>query len=91
MEHNPLGEKTEYPRKYDPDILYSIPRWPARSLLDIDRKIKMYGIDHWHAYEISWLDKNGRPEVRLGEFFFNAESENTVSYTHLTLPTKRIV
>ena len=85
MEHNPLGEKTEYPRKYDPDILYSIPRGPARSLLGIDKKIKMYGVDHWHAYEISWLDKDGRPKVRMGEFFFNAESENMVESKSLKL------
>ena len=85
MEHNPLGENTEYPRKYDPDILYPIPRWRARSELNIDKKIKMHGIDHWHAYEISWLDKDGRPEVRLGEFFFNAESENMVESKSLKL------
>ncbi|GIT63922.1 MAG: hypothetical protein Ct9H300mP22_3220 [Gammaproteobacteria bacterium] len=40
MEHNPFGENTEYPRKYDPDILYPIPRWRARSELNIDKKIR---------------------------------------------------
>ncbi len=85
MEKNPLGEQTEYPQKYNPDILYPIPRWPARSLLDIDKKIKMYGIDHWHAYEISWLNKDGKPEVRMAEFFFNADSENIVESKSLKL------
>ena len=85
MEKNPLGEKTEYPQHYDPSILYPIPRWPARSLLDIDKKIRMYGIDHWRAYEVSWLDETGKPVVRLGEFFFNAESENLVESKSLKL------
>jgi 7-cyano-7-deazaguanine reductase len=85
MAENPLGESSNYPRQYSPDILYPIPRWPARSLLDIDKKIKMYGIDHWHAYEIYWLDSAGKPNIRIGEFFFNAESENLVESKSLKL------
>jgi len=85
MKKNLLGEKTEYSQKYDPSVLYPIHRWPARSLLDIDKKIKMHGIDHWHAYEISWLDEGGKPAVCIGEFFFNAESENLVESKSLKL------
>ena len=85
MAKNPLGESSNYPQQYSPEILYPIPRWPARSLLDIDKKIKMYGIDHWHAYELSWLDSKGKPNVRLGEFFFNADSENIVESKSLKL------
>lgn len=85
MDKNPLGSEVQYPQKYSPEVLYPIPRWPARSLLDIDKKIKMYGIDHWHAYEVSWLNTSGKPEVRIGEFFFNAESENIVESKSLKL------
>ncbi|MCI5105746.1 MAG: NADPH-dependent 7-cyano-7-deazaguanine reductase QueF [Pseudomonadales bacterium] len=85
MSVNPLGEKVPSPSKYDPGILYPIPRWPARSLLDIDKKLLMYGIDHWHAYELSWLNEKGKPEVALGEFFFNADSENIVESKSLKL------
>ena len=85
MSENLLGEKTEYPIKYDPGILYPIPRWPARSLLDIDKKILMYGIDHWHAYELSWLDSAGKPAVAVGEFFFNSDSENIIESKSLKL------
>ena len=85
MSDNPLSEKIEYPIKYDPGILYPIPRWPARSLLDIDKKILMYGIDHWHAYELSWLDSAGKPEVAVGELFFNSDSENIVESKSLKL------
>ncbi len=78
MSDNPLGGHTSYPKKYAPEVLYPIPRWPARSLLDIDKKIRMYGIDHWRAYELSWLDTTGKPQVAAAEFFFNSESENLV-------------
>jgi len=85
MTGNPLGEKIPNPSKYDPGILYAIPRWAARSLLDIDKKLRMYGIDHWHAYELSWLNSHGKPQVALGEFFFNSDSENIVESKSLKL------
>lgn len=85
MSVNPLGENIPSPSKYDPGILYPIPRWPARSLLDIDKKLLMYGLDHWHAYELSWLDSSGKPQVAIGELFFNADSENIVESKSLKL------
>lgn len=85
MANNPLGEKSDNPSRYDPSILYPIPRWPARSLLDIDKKLLMYGIDHWHAYELSWLDKSGKPQVAIAEFFFNSDSENIIESKSLKL------
>lgn len=85
MSKNPLGESTDYPQQYELDILYQIPRLPARLLLDIDEKIKMYGFDHWHAYEISWLDSNRKPNVGIGELFFSSESENIIESKSLKL------
>ncbi|PCJ28408.1 MAG: NADPH-dependent 7-cyano-7-deazaguanine reductase QueF [SAR86 cluster bacterium] len=85
MDKNPLGEDSPNPNKYSPDILYPIARWATRSLLDIDKKILMFGIDHWQAYEISWLDSNGKPRVGIGEFFFNSDSENIVESKSLKL------
>lgn len=85
MTENPLGSQTEHPRKYQPEVLYPIPRWASRSLLDIDKKVLMYGLDHWQAYEISWLDQGGKPQVAIGEFFFNSESENIVESKSLKL------
>ncbi|MBL4581761.1 MAG: NADPH-dependent 7-cyano-7-deazaguanine reductase QueF, partial [Gammaproteobacteria bacterium] len=70
MTDNPLGSQTEHPKKYQPDVLYPIPRWASRSLLDIDKKIRMFGLDHWQAYELSWLNSKGKPQVAIGEFYF---------------------
>ncbi len=85
MTDNPLGQQIPTPSKYDPSLLYPIPRWAARSLLDIDKKVRMYGIDHWHAWEVSWLDEKGKPQVAIAELFFNAESENLIESKSLKL------
>ena len=85
MTNNPLGEKSASPARYDASVLYPIPRWPARSLLDIDKKLLMYGIDHWHAYELSWLNVSGIPQVAIAEFYFNSNSENIVESKSLKL------
>ena len=85
MSTNPLGESIPNPSKYDPGILYPIPRWSARSLLDIDKKLRMYGFDHWRAYELSWLNQKGKPIVAMGEFYFDVDSENILESKSLKL------
>ena len=85
MTDNPLGSQTEHPKQYQPEVLYAIPRWANRSLLDIDKKIRMFGLDHWQAYELSWLSSLGKPQVAIGEFYFNSESENIVESKSLKL------
>lgn len=85
MAENPLGEQVSNPGNYAPELLYPIARWASRSLLDIDKKLLMYGIDHWQAYELSWLNQAGKPQVGIGEFYFNADSENIVESKSLKL------
>ncbi len=85
MSANPLGESVPNPGKYDPGILYPIPRGSARSLLGIDEKLKMYGFDHWRAYEVSWLNRKGKPLVAIAEIFFDAGSDNIVESKSLKL------
>lgn len=85
MTDNPLRSQTEHPKQYQPEVLYPIPRWASRSLLDIDKKIRMFGLDHWQAYELSWLNSSGKPQVAIGEFYFNSESENIVESKSLKL------
>ncbi len=85
MAENLLGSQAENPQQYQPDILYPIPRRANRYLLDIDKKILLYGVDHWRAYELSWLNNKGKPQVAVAEFFFNAESENIVESKSLKL------
>lgn len=85
MTDNPLGSQSENPAQYQPEILYPISRRASRSLLDINKKVLMYGLDHWQAYELSWLNNSGKPQVGIAEFFFNSESENIVESKSLKL------
>ena len=85
MSENPLGKKTRYPKKYNSGLLYPIPRLTVRSLLDLEKNLIMYGVDHWHAYEIAWLDSSGKPKVAIGEFLFDANSKNIIESKSLKL------
>ena len=85
MTDNPLGSQTKHPKQYQPEVLYPISRMVSRSLLGIDKKIRMFGLDHWQAYELSWLSSSGKPQVGIGEFYFNSESENIVESKSLKL------
>ena len=38
----------------------------------------MHGLDHRQAYELSWLNGQGKPQVAIGEFYFISDSENIV-------------
>ena len=85
MSGNPLGESIPNPSKYDPGILYPIPRCSARSLLGIEKKLRMFGFDHWRSYELSWLNSKGKPIVAIAEIFFDVDSENIVESKSLKL------
>ncbi|MCK9503494.1 MAG: NADPH-dependent 7-cyano-7-deazaguanine reductase QueF [Porticoccaceae bacterium] len=67
-----LGAETQYPERYDPQLLVSIPRAPAREKLNI--ATAMYGVDVWTAYEISWLNPGGKPSVAIAEFVVPCDS-----------------
>ncbi|QEW06143.1 NADPH-dependent 7-cyano-7-deazaguanine reductase QueF [Nitrincola iocasae] len=77
--HSPLGQETGYTNQYEPSLLYPIARdlnWQARG---IERdSLPFKGVDLWNAYEISWLDQNGKPLVRIGEFRIPANSSHII-------------
>ncbi len=73
----PLGKQTDYPDQYDPGQLCPIPRAKGRSLLAAPT-LSMQGSDLWNAYEVSWLDASGKPQVACGQFVFPASSPNMV-------------
>lgn len=70
----PLGKKVKYISEYDPSLLFPIPRQGKREELGIIKKTPFEGIDIWNAYELSWLNKRGKPIVALGEFRFPSDS-----------------
>ncbi|KMT65682.1 NADPH-dependent 7-cyano-7-deazaguanine reductase QueF [Catenovulum maritimum] len=72
-----LGKETTYVSHYDPSQLEAVPRALTReSLPKLEQEFT--GYDLWTGYEISWLDLNGKPIVKIGEFRFSANSDNLV-------------
>ena len=66
------------PDEYSPDLLQSIPRSEGRDRLGIAGALPFAGEDIWNAYELSWLDNDGKPMVATGEFRIPANSPNII-------------
>ena len=76
----PLGQATQYPDQYDPSLLFQIPRSENRLKLNIKagQALPFVGIDIWNAFELSWLNTKGKPQIALAEFQIPADSPNMI-------------
>lgn len=77
-EHSPLGKTTVYADRYDPALLFPIPRSGKRDEIGVTEPLPFHGVDVWNAYELSWLDARGKPMVALAEFRVPAASPNII-------------
>lgn len=74
-----LGQQTEYKDQYDPSLLQAVPRKLNRDQLGItETQPFSQGADIWTAYEISWLNMNGLPQVAIAEIELDFQSENLI-------------
>lgn len=64
-DRSPLGRQTPYPERYDASILFPISRGESRRALGIPATLPFRGEDIWTAYELSWLDARGKPQVAI--------------------------
>ncbi|WP_300619460.1 NADPH-dependent 7-cyano-7-deazaguanine reductase QueF [Dokdonella sp.] len=71
---SPLGQPVAYASRYDADLLFPIPRAQGRRELGLGEALPFDGVDVWNAYELSWLDARGKPQVALAEFRVPASS-----------------
>lgn len=79
MSINLLGMNTSYPTRYAPELLFAIPRMANRNRLGWDsRKLPFCGYDIWRAYEVSWLNRRGKPVAAIGELIIPCNSPNMV-------------
>lgn len=76
--HSPLGKATHYAEHYEPSLLFPIPRAEKRAELGLGAALPFHGVDIWNAYELSWLDARGKPQVALAEFRVPATTPNIV-------------
>jgi 7-cyano-7-deazaguanine reductase len=79
-----LGKTSAYQTAYDPSLLFPIPRAEKRAelgLKSIDGKatnLPFFGMDFWNAYEVSWLNLRGKPQVAILSVFAPADSPNII-------------
>ena len=82
---NPLGVAVAYESSYNPQLLFPIKRLEKRIELGLGGALPFIGEDIWNAYEISWLNNKGLPQVAIAEFRFQFDSENIVESKSLKL------
>ena len=74
----PLGQPTRYANQYDPALLYPIARAPQRERIGITGQPLFFGADFWNAYELSWLNLHGKPQVAIAQITVPCESAHLI-------------
>jgi len=84
---SPLGHQVEQSKVYTASLLFPIPRWDGREMLDIEdpERLPFHGVDVWNLYEVSWLDGQGKPVVAVAQFTVPANSQYIVESKSLKL------
>lgn len=77
-QESPLGKPASYQTAYDPSLLFPIARQAKRAELGISGTLPFFGIDIWNAYELSWLNLRGKPQVAIASIMVPADSPNIV-------------
>lgn len=75
---SPLGKLSVYGDSYDPSLLFSMPRAEKRAELGLSGTLPFFGMDVWNAYELSWLNQRGKPQVAIASLLVPAETPNMV-------------
>lgn len=77
-EQSQLGKASAYVDQYDASLLFPIPRAGKRAEIGITGAAPFLGADLWTAFELSWLNLRGKPQVALVHFTIPCESPNIV-------------
>lgn len=78
LDQAPLGKVSENPNQYSPGLLFPISRTENRAKLGISQSLPFFGVDIWNAYELSWLNNKGKPQIALASFVVPANSPNII-------------
>ena len=77
-EQSQLGKASAYADQYDAALLFPIPRQPKRAEIGIAGAPSFFGADLWTAYELSWLNLRGKPQVAIAHITVPCETPNIV-------------
>jgi 7-cyano-7-deazaguanine reductase len=79
LEANPpelsqLGKSSAYADQYDASLLYPIARQTKRDELGLNGALPFMGADLWTAFELSWLNAKGKPQIAIAHITIPCES-----------------
>jgi len=77
-EQSQLGKNSAYVDQYDASLLFPIPRAVKREELGILGSPVFFGADLWTAFELSWLNLKGKPQVAIAHITVPAESTHII-------------
>ncbi|GAA0856878.1 NADPH-dependent 7-cyano-7-deazaguanine reductase QueF [Aliiglaciecola litoralis] len=60
-----LGKSVQYVSQYAPELLQGVPRSLSRNEIGLTGPLPFHGEDLWTAYELSWLNPKGKPQVAI--------------------------
>ncbi len=77
-EQSELGKSSTYVDQYDAALLFPIARRPKRDEIGLATTLPFFGADLWTAYELSWLNPRGKPQLAIARITVPAESTHIV-------------
>ncbi|MBQ0131200.1 MAG: NADPH-dependent 7-cyano-7-deazaguanine reductase QueF, partial [Comamonas sp.] len=77
-EQSALGKTSAYADQYDPSLLFPLPRSTKRTEIGITGDLPFFGADLWTAFELSWLNPRGKPQVALAHFTIPCETPHII-------------
>ena len=85
-EQSQLGRSSAYPAQYDASQLFPMARATQRAAMGIDDgHLPFFGADLWTAFELSWLNARGKPQLAIAHFTVPCETPNIVESKSLKL------
>ena len=73
-----LGKASSYADQYDAALLFPIARAAKRLEIGVSGSPPFFGADLWTAFELSWLNARGKPQVALAHFTVPCETPNII-------------
>ena len=78
-EQSQLGRASAYVDRYDAGLLFPISRATQREAMGIAANaLPFFGADLWTAFELSWLNPRGKPQLSIAHFTVPCETPNII-------------
>lgn len=84
-EQSLLGRGAPYVDQYNACLLFPIARLPNREAIGIRAQLPFLGADLWTAYELSWLNQKGKPQVALAHILVPCQTTHLIESKSLKL------